>query len=171
MDCENSSDGEGSDCGEGGEGSDGGEGGEGGEKEEVTTVQQIFSIREPSSRSPEVIEWSDDENQATSLNPPPATTLATAPATTSTAAPQQPGQQLSDKKTELEQDNDKKRRATHKWDAVEIANFERGIAECGVGNWKDILAGYKFQPGRTNVDLKDKYRNMKGRNRKRHRIG
>ena len=71
----------------------------------------------------------------------------------------------------VEQDKDKKRRATHKWDAVEIANFERGIAECGVGNWKDILVGYKFQPGRTNVDLKDKYRNMKGRNKKRHRIG
>lgn len=43
---------------------------------------------------------------------------------------------------------------------AEQHNLLLGVARFGAGNWKRILAAYKFNPKRTAVDLKDKYRNI-----------
>ena len=44
--------------------------------------------------------------------------------------------------------------------AEEVEHLEEGIEKFGVGNWKKILNHYKFNPRRTNQDLKDKWRNL-----------
>lgn len=49
-----------------------------------------------------------------------------------------------------------------KWTAAEIENLRRGVLKFeGMPNlWARILNFYKFEPCRTSVDLKDKWRNM-----------
>lgn len=37
----------------------------------------------------------------------------------------------------------------------------KGVTQLGYGKWKQILQSYKFYWKRTNVDLKDKYRDMR----------
>ena len=44
--------------------------------------------------------------------------------------------------------------------AKEVEYLEEGIEKFGVGNWKEIIKHYKFNPRRTNQDLKDKWRNL-----------
>ncbi|CAA2990405.1 telomere repeat-binding 2-like [Olea europaea subsp. europaea] len=57
----------------------------------------------------------------------------------------------------------KKRRRVGKWSADEEDALRTGVEECGEGSWKDILEkyGHRFADRRTQVDLKDKWRNMK----------
>ena len=38
--------------------------------------------------------------------------------------------------------------------------FEKGVQRFGMGQWALILQNYEFDPSRSGVDLKDKYRNM-----------
>lgn len=53
-----------------------------------------------------------------------------------------------------------KRRKKKKWSQWEEDNLRTGIKLIGEGNWKSILRSYDFDE-RTEVDLKDKWRNMK----------
>lgn len=46
------------------------------------------------------------------------------------------------------------------WTENECNNLRRGVKKYGVGEWQAILHKYKFHKDRTNVDLKDKYRNL-----------
>ncbi len=46
-----------------------------------------------------------------------------------------------------------------KWTDQEIENLVRGVKECGEGHWKEIMAKYTFV-NRSNIDLKDKWRNL-----------
>ncbi|CAI9761276.1 unnamed protein product [Fraxinus pennsylvanica] len=57
----------------------------------------------------------------------------------------------------------KKRRRVGKWSADEEDALRTGVEDCGEGSWKDILEkyGHRFADRRTQVDLKDKWRNMK----------
>ncbi|XP_033098744.1 telomere repeats-binding bouquet formation protein 1-like isoform X2 [Anneissia japonica] len=52
-----------------------------------------------------------------------------------------------------------KRRRRKDYTDIEIENLIIGVREKGK-NWNNILWSYEFQPGRTNVDLKDKYKQM-----------
>ena len=49
-----------------------------------------------------------------------------------------------------------------KWTESETKYLKEGIAICGLGRWKDILQHpkFRFQEGRTHVDLKDKFRTL-----------
>lgn len=47
------------------------------------------------------------------------------------------------------------------WTGEEIENLKKGVEMFGVGKWKKILETFPFN-GRTNVDLKDKWRNLQG---------
>lgn len=42
---------------------------------------------------------------------------------------------------------------------LQIENLVMGVKQCGEGHWKEIMAKYKFID-RTNIDLKDKWRNL-----------
>ena len=42
--------------------------------------------------------------------------------------------------------------------------LKEGVKKFGVGCWMEILRTYPFHPKRSNVDLKDKWRNLQGRN-------
>ncbi|CAA3028578.1 telomere repeat-binding 2-like [Olea europaea subsp. europaea] len=55
-----------------------------------------------------------------------------------------------------------KRRRVGKWSAEEEDTLRAGVEEYGQGNWKCILKAYRhiFEGRRTEVDLKDKWRNM-----------
>lgn len=53
-----------------------------------------------------------------------------------------------------------KRRKKKKWSQWEEDNLRTGIKLIGEGNWKSILRSYAFDE-RTEVDLKDKWRNLK----------
>lgn len=46
------------------------------------------------------------------------------------------------------------------WQAEEESYLLDGVERYGIGNWSVILGKYPFASGRTNVDLKDKYRNL-----------
>ena len=48
-----------------------------------------------------------------------------------------------------------------RWTDEEVEFLKEGVERFGVGNWKEILRTYKFHSRRTNVDLKDKWRNLK----------
>lgn len=52
------------------------------------------------------------------------------------------------------------RRKKRYWNDEEIENLLKGVRKHGPGNWAKILSCYEFAPGRTSVDLKDKYRNL-----------
>lgn len=45
----------------------------------------------------------------------------------------------------------------------ETEDLVDGIARYGYGNWAKILASYKFHSSRNKVSLKDKARNLRGR--------
>ena len=47
------------------------------------------------------------------------------------------------------------------WSTEEIEFLKKGVDKLGVGKWKEIRKLYPFN-GRSNVDLKDKWRNLKG---------
>lgn len=61
---------------------------------------------------------------------------------------------------EYEPKNITKRRKKKKWSQWEEDNLRTGIKLIGEGNWKSILRSYEFDE-RTEVDLKDKWRNLK----------
>ncbi|EUD68071.1 hypothetical protein C922_01683 [Plasmodium inui San Antonio 1] len=48
-----------------------------------------------------------------------------------------------------------------KWDKGETERLIDGINEYGLSNWRQIMEAYSFSESRTNVSLKDKYRNFK----------
>ncbi len=52
------------------------------------------------------------------------------------------------------------RRARVPWSTLEEANLRKGIHLFGEGNWRQILDHFMFD-GRSNMDLKDKWRNIK----------
>ena len=45
------------------------------------------------------------------------------------------------------------------WDPEEVANLIKGVKQFGTGNWIKIRKQYHFN-NRSNVDLKDKWRNL-----------
>ena len=47
-----------------------------------------------------------------------------------------------------------------KWTAEEEQELTRGVQKYGAGAWRQILDTHSFHAHRTNVDLKDKWRNM-----------
>ena len=53
-------------------------------------------------------------------------------------------------------------RKRKRWDAAEEEELRRAVTHHGVGKWAKMLndSNFSFSPGRTNVDLKDKWRNM-----------
>ncbi len=70
----------------------------------------------------------------------------------------------SESESEKEKENltQKKRRMTRRnWDDKEIVYLVYGVESLGKGSWVDILTMFKNKfRGRTNIDLKDKYRNL-----------
>lgn len=52
------------------------------------------------------------------------------------------------------------RRKKRFWTDDEIELLLEGVRTHGLGCWAKILSEYEFAPGRTSVDLKDKYRNL-----------
>ncbi|EDV22701.1 uncharacterized protein TRIADDRAFT_28428, partial [Trichoplax adhaerens] len=52
-----------------------------------------------------------------------------------------------------------KKRMKRPWSQKEEDNLSEGVQLYGVGNWAMILSEFNFV-ARTNVDLKDKWRNM-----------
>ncbi|XP_022081545.1 uncharacterized protein LOC110974305 isoform X2 [Acanthaster planci] len=57
----------------------------------------------------------------------------------------------------------RRRRKRQEFSRTEICNLINGVAKKGK-HWNCILWAYKFAPGRTAVDLKDKYRRMQAQN-------
>ena len=55
-----------------------------------------------------------------------------------------------------------RKRVKRPWTSEEEDNLSEGVRLYGVGNWATILAEFEFD-ARTNVDLKDKWRNMNKR--------
>lgn len=51
------------------------------------------------------------------------------------------------------------------WTYAETENLLKGVKKFGIGKWKEILKHYEFSSHRTSVSLKDKWRNLKGRNK------
>ena len=47
-----------------------------------------------------------------------------------------------------------------RWKEEEVEYLKRGVKIYGVGNWRTILQSYPFHSRRSNVDLKDKWRNL-----------
>uniref|UniRef100_A0ACD5ZVJ8 Uncharacterized protein n=1 Tax=Avena sativa TaxID=4498 RepID=A0ACD5ZVJ8_AVESA len=59
-------------------------------------------------------------------------------------------------------DTKAKRRRARKWSSLEEETLKQGVEQFGSGNWKDILLhNTDVFIGRTQVDLKDKWRNMR----------
>merc|ERR1712157_162881 len=54
-----------------------------------------------------------------------------------------------------------KRKQRTRFTEEEVEAIKLGIDTCGVGNWIEIKREYPVLNGRTNVQIKDKYRNMK----------
>lgn len=51
-----------------------------------------------------------------------------------------------------------------KWTKEEEGYLIKGVKKYGKGRWKLIINSYPFNPRRTPVDAKDKWRNMEKRN-------
>lgn len=49
------------------------------------------------------------------------------------------------------------------WDPEEVQNLIKGVKLYGIGRWMKIRKNFEFAEHRTNVDLKDKWRNLQGR--------
>ena len=47
-----------------------------------------------------------------------------------------------------------------KWTDEEVEYLKEGVERFGFGSWKTILNAYPFHNRRSNVDLKDKWRNL-----------
>lgn len=47
-----------------------------------------------------------------------------------------------------------------RWKEEEVEYLKKGVETYGVGHWRTILERYPFHSRRTNVDLKDKWRNL-----------
>ena len=56
----------------------------------------------------------------------------------------------------------KARRRRTRWSPDEVAALESGVSTFGDGHWEEVLRlqAARFHPGRTAVDLKDKWRNL-----------
>jgi hypothetical protein len=54
----------------------------------------------------------------------------------------------------------KRRRGKVPFSEQEVVNLRAGVRRFGIGSWKKILDYYDFEPRRTSVDLKDKWRNL-----------
>ena len=50
------------------------------------------------------------------------------------------------------------------WTKEEEEYLRKGVKKFGVGKWKQIIDFYPFNPCRTSVDAKDKWRNIKRQN-------
>ena len=50
-----------------------------------------------------------------------------------------------------------------RWTEEEVEYLKEGVERFGIGNWKAIRQNYSFHRRRTNVDLKDKWRNLQKR--------
>lgn len=51
-------------------------------------------------------------------------------------------------------------RARNPWTEEEVKHLKAAVMALGKGRWALALAQYKFNPCRTAVDLKDKWRNL-----------
>merc|ERR1712166_44974 len=51
-------------------------------------------------------------------------------------------------------------RKRHKWTEEEVGLLKSGVKKYGEGRWAYILGCHDFNPCRTQVDLKDKWRNI-----------
>ena len=47
-----------------------------------------------------------------------------------------------------------------RWAEEEVEFLKEGVERFGVGKWKDIRQNYPFNSKRSNVDLRDKWRNL-----------
>lgn len=47
-----------------------------------------------------------------------------------------------------------------RWAEEEVEFLKEGVSRFGIGNWKIIRDNYPFNSKRSNVDLRDKWRNM-----------
>ncbi|KAK3278173.1 hypothetical protein CYMTET_13873 [Cymbomonas tetramitiformis] len=67
----------------------------------------------------------------------------------------------SEEMSAAESSNDRKERRRHSpWTLEEIEALVHGVEEVGIGKWKQILKSKVIQPYRSEVDLKDKWRNL-----------
>jgi len=57
-------------------------------------------------------------------------------------------------------------RQRHRWTDEEVGMLEEGAKKFGEGRWIYILGCYDFNPSRTSVDLKDKWRNIAKKKRR-----
>jgi len=95
------------------------------------------------------------------------------PAKHSDKIPQQPNKSLSKVLNNIRKQkrprlvsNDRR----EPWSIREEENLEKGIAIYGVGNWAQILGSYKFNEKRNGNSLKDKWRNMVNKRKKRNSL-
>lgn len=47
-----------------------------------------------------------------------------------------------------------------RWAEEEVEFLKEGVERFGIGNWKTIRQNYSFNSKRSNMDLRDKWRNM-----------
>ncbi|CAG9480616.1 telomeric repeat binding factor 1, putative [Plasmodium vivax] len=66
-----------------------------------------------------------------------------------------------EKTSKLKERKRKRYKTRVKWDQRETERLIDGINKYGVSNWRKIMEAYSFSESRTNVSLKDKYRNFK----------
>ncbi len=50
------------------------------------------------------------------------------------------------------------------WTEEEVEFLKEGVVRFGIGNWKTIRQTYPFNSRRTNLDLRDKWRNLQKKN-------
>jgi hypothetical protein len=74
-------------------------------------------------------------------------------------ARQQAAKALRDAQAGRMRPAEKQPRKRRPWGAEEVANLRRGVERHGEGRWETIRLAFPFD-GRTNVDLKDKWRNL-----------
>ena len=108
---------------------------------------------------------SDDDDENADQNSAPSTKKRKLPS--NEYAPVSPLEGLGGAKTLRKSSVAKKKKAGRvMWEQWEEMNLKRGVQELGEGNWGAILRKYEFQDRRTNVNLKDKWRNILKRQEK-----
>lgn len=71
---------------------------------------------------------------------------------------------LASKPKQTRVNNEQERSRRVKWTKEEEGYLIKGVKKYGKGRWKMIINSYPFNPRRTPVDAKDKWRNMEKRN-------
>jgi len=87
-------------------------------------------------------------------------------------SPRQPNKALSKVLNNIKQKRPRPVRSDRRepWSKTEEENLAKGIAIYGVGSWAQILGSYKFNEKRNGIALKDKWRNMVNKRKKRNSL-